>query len=149
MRMELSRKLVAQCRAHTVRSLPREAKISRDGARTREANGLGHALSQWRAPLPSRVRRPLPPAFVCCLQHLGINFSARRLKRSERKRRQSIGWRIELMYDIATINVLFTLQTSTFPFRTFSRIFLATTTSVRKTYQSDPNPNPNPSRKLT
>jgi len=27
MRMELSRKLVAQCRAHTVRSLPRETKI--------------------------------------------------------------------------------------------------------------------------
>ena len=47
MRMELSRMLVAQCRAHTVRSLPRETKISRDGARTREANGLDHALSQW------------------------------------------------------------------------------------------------------
>jgi len=27
MRMELSRKLVAQCRAHRVRSLPRETKI--------------------------------------------------------------------------------------------------------------------------
>ena len=59
MRMELSRKLVAQCRAHTVRSLPRETKISRDGARTRDANGLDHALRQWRAPLLSRVRRPL------------------------------------------------------------------------------------------
>jgi len=29
MRMALSRKLVAQCRAHTVRSLPRETKITK------------------------------------------------------------------------------------------------------------------------